>query len=125
MRHLSKCSVAPLCGLVLGLLVLFSAGSMTVMDSSAATGGGTPWYPVYAGAWCDADVTTTSLACPDGRTYGYEECVGGSFYGTMTGTTGRVVFYQPYHSAGCTSTAGQGQTQNCPMVYWSYCQRQT
>lgn len=97
MRYLRIRNLAPLCGVVLGLLVLCNAASPTILPASDDAGG---WWLVPVGYPCGGN---TSLWCSEGQDWGVRYCLGGSFYGVkppnpQTGTVQR----HPAGNAGCS-----------------------
>jgi hypothetical protein len=120
MRYVSIRNLAPLCGVVLGLLVLCNAASPTILQASDDAGG---WWLVPVGAACGGD---TNLWCSAGQDWGVQHCLGGSFYGVkppnpQTGTV------QPRGgSAGCSPNPAwerdyPGISANCGNVINTYC----
>lgn len=84
MRCVSKRNLAPLCGVILGLLVLCNTAVPNVLHASDDAGG---WWPVSVGTSCGY---TTTLSCDGGQTWGYQHCLGGSFSGVTPGALGTV-----------------------------------
>ncbi len=94
---ISTRSVAPLCGIMLGLVVLANTGSLAALEASDVVGG--LWYVVSEGSSCGGN---TSLYCPNGGSYGYSHCLGSQpFDGVLPGTGGRVDVLDEW--AGCSS----------------------
>ena len=122
MRYVSIRNLAPLCGVILGLLVLCNTASTNILRASDDAGGGIgpQWWVVAIGSTCGG---TTQLHCSNGQTYGAQNCGGGWFQGVAIGSGGTVQPYPyPYGSyAYCTSSGGL-ESANCNSVMQTYCQ---
>jgi hypothetical protein len=112
MRYLSIRNLAPLCGVVLGLLVLCNAASPTILQASDDAGG---WWLVPVGSACG---TSTTLWCSQGQDWGVQQCLGSWFYGVTPGDTGTVL--PRGGNAGCTPSTWRGSF-NCRSVINTYC----
>jgi hypothetical protein len=119
MRYLRIRDLAPLCGVVLGLLVLCNAASPTVLQASDDAGG---WWLVPVGYPCG---TNTQLWCSDGEDWGVMHCLGNTlFSGVTPGDIGTV---QPYGgNAGCLVNPAweedyPGISANCGNIIHTQC----
>jgi hypothetical protein len=115
MRYLSMRNLAPLCGVVLGLLVLCNAASPTILEASDDAGG---WWLVPVGYPCGY---STSLWCSEGEDYGVQHCLGNTlFYGVTPGSIGTV---QPKGgNAGCKpNPLFPGASVNCGNIINTFC----
>lgn len=74
MRYLRIRNPAPLCGVVLGLLILCNAASPTILQASDDAGG---WWLVPVGSPCGQD---TQLWCSAGQDYGVQHCLARIFH---------------------------------------------
>lgn len=110
MRHIGIRNLAPLCGAVLGLLVLCNTASPDILQASDDAGG---WWLVALGSPCGGDAT---LPCGQGQTDGVTGCVPANqfFYGVAPGTSGTVVLYGDGYT-GCQSTSNPA-SRNCANV---------
>jgi len=117
MRYVSIRNLAPLCGVILGLLVLCNTAVPDIVRASdnAGAGIGPPWWGVAIGSTCGG---TTGLHCSNGQTYGAQNCGGGWFQGVLPGDIGTVQPAGGY--AYCTSSGGP-ESANCQNVIQTYC----
>ncbi len=96
MRVASMTKLMSLCGVLLGLFLVYNVAPPLIAEGSDAVAG---WVPCYAGQPCHSNM---NLPCNGGDSgYGVRLCSGGGwFLGVSAGTGGHVVLYG---NAGCGS----------------------
>ncbi len=113
MRYVSIRNLAPLCGVVLGLLILCNTAAPNTVRASDNAGG---WVLVNIGDPC---WDTTQLWCSAGETYGAMHCGGDrQFWGVILGTRGTV---QPSGGSAYCTTSGGAESEYCTSVEETYC----
>jgi hypothetical protein len=114
MRYVSIRNLAPLCGVVLGLLVLCNTAVPNILRASDNAGG---WVLVNIGDPC---WSTTQLWCSAGETWGAQQCGGNhKFSGVTAGSRGTV---QPAGGSAWCTTSGWPGSWYCASVVATYCQ---
>ena len=115
MRYISIRNLAPLCGVILGLLVLCNTASPNILQASDDAGG---WWLVAVGSTCGG---TTWLYCNQGQSPSVIGCAAGDppFQGVLPGSTGTVVSNGFY--AGC-HTSPDPRSWYCTSVLSTHCQ---
>jgi hypothetical protein len=111
-KYASVRNVAPLCGVVLGLLVLCNTGFTTVSEASDVAGG---WHLIAIGSHC---LTSTTLSCPGGEDASIRGCTGPNFPGVVGGMGGIVTSLG--YLSGCHSTSNP-DSWYCNNVWATYC----
>ncbi len=112
MKYASIRHLAPLCGVMLGLLVLCSMSFTTVSEASDVAGG---WHLIAIGSNCLSNAT---IPCPGGEDPGIYNCVGQPFPGVTGGLGGKVTSLG--YLSGCHSTSDPGSWY-CNNVWATYC----
>lgn len=110
--------VSVLSSLVLGMLVLCTAGTPILADASGVVGG---WYAAPVGTCCD-QLPSGTEPCPDGGPAGYEQCdpPGGELLVVALGDEGRLAIYS---TAPCEPSSWPG-SYLCGNVHDSWCNTQ-
>lgn len=103
------------CGVILGLLIVYSIATPLIAEGSDVEGG---WWISYQGDACNGN---TTLYCPDGQESGVFSCGGTSFDGTYIAYpwNGKRVNILGSRS-GCTTTQ-EPLSYLCSNVYDSEC----
>jgi hypothetical protein len=117
MRYLRIRNLAPLCGVVLGLLVLCNAASPTILQASDDAGG---WWLVPVGYPCGGN---TLLWCSDGQDWGVRYCLGNTLFSGVKPPNPQIGTVQPYGgNAGClVNPAYRDASANCGNIIHTYC----
>jgi|GEM_PF-1162389 hypothetical protein len=114
MKYANIRNVAPLCGVMLGLLILCSIASPEIVRASGDAGG---WILVPVGSNCR---TTAWLPCSGGEDPGVIGCDGGWFSGVEIGTGGTVK--SNGYSAGCITGQDPDTSWYCASVLSTRCE---